>query len=500
MSAGATRAPKQRMFRIFLSYASEDLTIVTAIASCFKTALPDFFTDVTYDKEFLEPGSPFKTKIESTLQDTNVLIIVYTAAEKPSHGYTGWEVGYFDHIMRTDPVGRKKISLYLYDPPDITSSEQGIPLGLSRDQLQLTLQKFEDGLSVSPEEPLCKEIEAWQEEVAKIIKKAVPAKPHLRSEQVPAKCVRDLKLTLFKYLRGIVAKVVKPQKGITIRAKGSDLEQSIPSLPPQAEIRPLGLVNQGGSMNIFGMADEPITWEKFIDLTAGHAAADSWHHAIATVVHSAFPNRVDVDNGQVILGSDGKTAYQVILTTATTFYDDYRECNLCFVEMVARPEHGDQDTTRLLKGLDLVCRFRSMFLEEASDFLGENVRLTQVQKLPELAGRLSKELNLLNRDAQEAGLDKPGMWKPYVDVGHLKAIADAYQHCESELRQIIPKVIAAKGAVPEIEPLRDKLAEALTAMETVVRPENRLLLQEMAAKLNQIVEHQDRKPPKSNLR
>jgi hypothetical protein len=499
MSTGTLIVPERRVFRIFLSYASEDLAVATAIADCFRTALPDNFADVTFDKKFLEPGSGFKTQIESNLQKTDVFIIVYTGAEKLSHGYTGWEVGYFDHIMRTDPVRRKKISLYLYGPPDVTSAEQGIPLGLSTDQLQLSLQKFESDLCVSPEDPLCKQIEAWQDEVANIVENTLSARPHRKPEQDPAKCVHDLRLALFKYLRGIVAKVVKPQKGITIRAKGSDLEQSAQSLPPQAEIRPLGALNQGGSMNIFGLADEPITWKSFVDLTADQAFADSWRDAIATVVLSAFPDRVAVDNSQVILSSDGKTGYRVILTTATTFYDDYRECNLCFVEMLPRPEHGDHDTTRLLKGLELVCRFRSMFLEEGSDFLGENVLLTQTHKLPQLATTLSKELDLMNRDAQDVGLDRPGKWTPYVNVSHLKAIADAYLPCESELRQIIPKVIAARGQAPELELLRTKLAELLTAMETAVRPENRLLLQQMAAKLNEIVEQQDRKLPNSNV-
>ena len=73
------------------------------------------------------------------------------------------------------------------------------------------------------------------------------------------------------------------------------------------------------------------------------------------MVLSAFPDRVDVDNSQHILANDGKTGYRVILTTATKFYDDFREYNLYFVEMLQRPEYGDQDTTSLLKGLELEC-------------------------------------------------------------------------------------------------------------------------------------------------
>jgi hypothetical protein len=488
MSTGTAAVHEQRVFRIFISYASEDLTIATAIASCFKTALPDFFAEVNFDKDFLEPGSAFKTQIETKLQETNVFIIVYSGAEKRSHGYTGWEVGYFDRVMRTDPDRRKKISLYLYGPPAITTAEQGIPLGLSEAQLQLSLQEFESSLCVSPEESLCKEIEAWQDEVAKNIEKSGFSKPHRKLDQEPAKCVRNLKLTIFQYLKGTVESVVKPQKQITIRARGVDLGQSSASLPPEAELRPLG---KGGSMDIFGLSDEPITWKKFVDLTAHQTLADSWRDAITSVVLSAFPDRVDIDNSQHILASDGKTGYRVILTTATKFYDDYREYNVYFVEMLQRADYGDKDTTYLLKGLDLVCRFRSMFLEPDSDFLGQNVLLTDIHRLPGIASRLLKELDLLHRDAQEAGLDRPGMWTKYVNFDHIKAIAEAYRPCEMRLREIIPRVMAVKGDPPLLEPLGKEMSEVLTAMQTVVRPENGLLLREMAAKLNQIVEDQD---------
>ena len=280
MATGTFTVTDQRVFRIFISYASEDLAIATAVASCFKTALPDFFAEINIDRDFLEPGSAFKTQIESKLQQTDVLVIVYTGAEKASHGYTGWEVGYFDHIMRTDPGHRKKISLYLFEPPAITAYEQGISLGLSTSQLRVSLHDFESVLSVSPEEALCSEIAAWQDEVAKNIEKTGFPKPHRKPEQEPAKCVHNLKLAIFQYLKGTVENTVKPQKQITVRVRGSALEESNETLPMEAELRPLGAVNTGGSMKIFGLADEPITWKRFVELTAGQPFAESWQDAI----------------------------------------------------------------------------------------------------------------------------------------------------------------------------------------------------------------------------
>src|SRR5215470_12193065 len=82
----------KKKFRIFISYASEDASIAEAIGKCLKTALlGPYFTEINLDKWFLESGTPFKTQIESRLEESDVLIIVYTGVGKPSHSYTGWE-------------------------------------------------------------------------------------------------------------------------------------------------------------------------------------------------------------------------------------------------------------------------------------------------------------------------------------------------------------------------------------------------------------------------
>src|SRR5262249_44285081 len=161
--------------------------------------------------------SAFQAQIETQLQQAERFIIVYTGAAKHSHSYTGWEVGYFDHIMRVDPGTRKKISLYLFDPPDTTTSDQGIPLGLSKDQLRLSFHNFKSSLSFLPDEPLCKEIEHWQEEVTENIETSGFARPSRRGDQEPAKCVRNLRLEIFRYLKGTVENMVQPQRQVTIR-------------------------------------------------------------------------------------------------------------------------------------------------------------------------------------------------------------------------------------------------------------------------------------------
>jgi TIR domain len=488
MSARAQTGFEPRIFRVFISYASEDVAVAAAIGSCLKVALGEFFAEVCLDKWFLEPGLAFKKQIESKLQRTDVLLIVYTGAEKPSHSYTGWEVGYYDHVMQT-AEGRRKIALFLDTVPAITVEEQGIPLGLGREKLALSYEEYEKQLQVTPDEPICVLLDSWQEIIEHIIQESGFPKPQKKQEQDPVTCVRNLKLAIFRYLKGTVENVVKPQKQIIIRAKGSTLEQGCECLPPDAEIRPMG---SGRSLEIFGLVDKPFTWEEFLTATADSRFRDSWRDAITAVVMSSFPDRVNVDNSQIILSSDESKAYRLILTTATRYYNDYIEFNVYFVEMLRRTDYGDRATSYLLKGLELVCRFRFTFLETDSEFSGPNVLLSSIERIPSLATKLLKEMNLLRRDAREAGLDDPKVWRNFVTWEHLQNLSEAYVPRELKLHEIAGQIAAAKGDSGKLAQLRQELSQVLDDMATAIRPENTLLMREMAHKLETLVEEADR--------
>ena len=400
-------AGKRPRFRVFISYASEDFFIAEAIGKCLRVALGRQFSEINLDRWFLQPGSEYKAQIESKLEDTDVLIIVYTGVGKPSHGYTGWEVGYFDHIMKTAP-NKRKVAVYLDHPPDISAEEQGVCLKIGRDQLQGPVSDFESNIVVLPDDPLNQLIRKWQQEVAKIGQYDVG---DLDADQDPMICTRNLRLEIFRYLKTTVDVTLKPQKQITIRAKGIALQRSENDLPPDAELVPVG---SGGPMSIFGLQDDSLTWEKFLQSTAASKYQDSWRDAITSVVMSSFPNKIDVDNSQIIVSNDEAKTYRIILTTATRLYDDSREFNLYFVEALRREDIGDANTTRLLKGLELVCRFRFLFLESDSEFGFQNVQRTSPEKLPEVVSRLQRELNLLRKDSRDVGLDQPFVWSKFV--------------------------------------------------------------------------------------
>ena len=476
-----------RLFRVFISYASEDTPIAVAIDKCLSRALGEFFNEIYRDKGFLQPGDKFKAEIEAKLEKSDVLIIVYTGATKASHGYTGWEVGYFDRLMKTD-ANKRKVPMYLANLPATAAEEEGVSLNITPDKLQLTLSDFESGLTVDPEDPLCRLIEKWQDEVSERIKEARFPKHNLRPEQNPAACVQDMRLEIFRYLKTTVDNTLKPQKQITIKAKGSALQRADNDLPPDAELVPLG---SGGSMGIFGLPDASMTWEKFSQDTGGSKYHNSWRDAITSVVMSSLPNKIDVDNSQVIVSNDDTKAYRIILTTATRYYNDNREFNLYFVETLRRTEYGDQATTLLLKGLELVCRFRFLFLEEDSEFSYQNVQLTRPDQMTEIASHLQKELNLLRKDSQDAGMEQPKVWKRFVTWEHIEKMVADYRPREASIRKAINHILEARSQQEQIIELRQELSGLLKDLAQTIKPENTLLLHEMAARLQEITAKQE---------
>jgi hypothetical protein len=484
MAAASRSELEPRIFRIFVSYAPEDLSVAEAIYTCLKVALGDVFTEVYLDKSHLQPGLDFKRQVQSRLEKTDVLIVVFTGKEGPGHGYTGFEVGYFEGLLGVSP-GRRRIPVYLDEPPAISADVQGISLGLRHEMLELNYEDFESRAEVRPDDPMCRLIEELRAEVERIIEDNGFPKPSRKPEQESVACVRDLKLAIFHYLKGTIEAVIKPQKQIVVRVKGSDLDRASENLPSNAEITPIGT-----TMAIFGLPDIPIKWGRFLAVTADNPLCDSWREAITNVVLSSFPGRVDVDSSQIIFSNDEARAYRLMLATATKYYNGDREFYVYFVEVLKQADYGDPSTSYLLKSLDLLCRFRSMFLESTSDFSGMNILVTPVERLPEVANRLLRELNLFRNDSRDAGLDEPRIWRNFLNWETMVAMSDSFPPIEMKIREIIARIAASKTSKTDLTTMRKELAALLEELDKAMRPTTAHLVREMARKLESTVEGQ----------
>jgi len=148
------------------------------------------------------------------------------------------------------------------------------------------------------------------------------------------------------------------------------------------------------------------------------------------------------------------------------------------VEYLKPREFGDQSTTLVLKGLELCCPFRFMFLERNSDFAHMNIRMALPTTLHELVRNMERELNLLRRDAAQAGLDKANVWADFLDWEHLQKLSEFWRPLEARVRDCCTQIRAAKD--PElIRQLRDSLVGTIEEIENVIRPLNTQMICEL---------------------
>jgi hypothetical protein len=383
------------------------------------------------------------------------------------------ELGYFIGTMARNqrPDHRRRIvPIYLDTPPDILAGNEGINIGISRSTLELTLEEYSVSLKIDSDDRMVKFLSEFQEIVDKFREEnGFPKVVKRPEEQDLCGLVRKMQLSIFSHLKTNPESTLKPQKQITIKTIDSALGSARTQLPVDAWLTPIGT---GNPMSIFGLPDQDVSWGDFVKLTKNSKFRDSWIDAIGSVVNSSLQGQLDVDNSQVIVSNDERHAFRVILTTGTRYFNGIREFNLYFVEYLRPKEFGDHSTTLILKGLELCCRFRSLFLEKNSEFSSMNIRIVLPNTFQELVRSIERELNLLRRDAMEMGLDKPNVWADFVDWQHLQRMSEEWRPLEAQIRDTCVQIRGAGEDSEALPGLRDSLAGVIEQVERRIQPLN----------------------------
>ena len=491
MSTGTEKVtglgPRPRVLRIFISYAKEDQKIAIAVYNAIQTAL-GAFADVFID-DALRFGLNFQDEIKERLDQTDVLVVIYSAELKPSHSFTGMELGYFMRVIeRETSIGsfhRRIIPIYVDRPPDALSDTEGINIGISRSTLAMTFEEYEATLSVGADNRMVKFLQEFQEVVDKIREKnGFPKVPQSPDQQDLLGLVRKMQLAIFGQLRTNPESTLKPQKQIIISTNDVALESGGDDLPSDAVLMPVG---SGNPMSIFGLPSTETTWGDFQRLIKTAKFRDSWIDAITGVVTSSLQSQLEVDNSQVIVSQDEKHTFRIILTSGTKYFNGVREFNLYFVEYLKQADFGDQSTTLLLKGLELSCRFRFLFLERNSEFSSMSIRIANPASIRDVARRMERELNLLRRDALEVGLDKANVWANFVDWAHLVRMSEAWQPLELKIRENLSEIRSCHQGSERLPVLRESLSASIQELETTLKPLNAELIDELTDKLKQYI-------------
>ena len=302
----------------------------------------------------------------------------------------------------------------------------------------------------------------------------------------------ELKRRIFAVYKRRPKLILEPQRQLTVRFSSASLQSADHAIPSDAQ-----LTLSGGAAAVFGLPANvegtPIAWQQFFDLVAESPLVPFWRMTLQRILQSAY-NLSGVEADRSVIASHNQAQlFRLELTTCKMYFDGTIVASIYFFEVRPRQPIGNPETTMLLNGLQLVCRFRFLFLENKSEFHFANIQLRHDKRLAVIADQITRELDLLRSDSTEAKLDQPTAWTDYVDYNQLVAMSAEWMPLERELRDACADALTARDGANE--PHRTKLAEILQRTCRIIRPHNDVLLNAMAQKLVSYARLDDACPP-----
>jgi hypothetical protein len=443
--------PEVSPIGVFISYAHEDRPIAQSLEKLFKDAFGRKKVKPFLDISSLRAGGSIPQEIEANLSEADVLLIVATGIRRPVYDWGGLELGYF---KGTHKNGEPRHAMYgKVIPICVEGSEprtvadlKCISFGIKTKHLvenEYTRDETQFGERQKPREPdeLMELLWQFQDVIQ-------PRDGESRSRDDESNFrdhLNTFRKNIFAHLKGRIRGAKKYQHQLIVRYKAAAIEKNRFDLPGDATIvsvddslRPFGLEATDPDFQAPSSPESPgqkrvlLTWDLFKQKVTGDLA-NYWCSSLARTILSAQSGVVD--NNQVITSADWKR-YRLIVTTVTTYFTNEFETSLYLVEALKRPDRGYPETTQLLKGLNIVCRFRFFFMEKMSDFYYVNFGSKPVADLPRLANALTAELDFQRSEAMDAELHQPGNWEQFMDVTVLNSMLETWGPLAGEIRQL----------------------------------------------------------------
>lgn len=404
--------------KIFLSHASEDQGIADVLARTLSAAFVDAI-EITMMSEF-PSGLNWRRLIYDSIERTDLLIAIATGRLKPSHSFTGLEVGSFSFSLRSKPkmaafplLDRRMIPFaVLAQIPDTTSEFEGIDI----DPSTLRDVRFNAGnLATNMEELYRGGENAADAMVFKLLGDIEDIIGHAGSLRTRPREVatlqqrieilrghaRSLCKALFEIMLNREKSVVIPKSKLIIRAGAPSVDGGSYEAIEGAEVR-----IDGPCYDAFGLSDglqRSFSWGEFISKAQDEDIVFAWREALSSLVSSA--QRSSFIDNNIILSFDRKKIFRIFVSRITVYYNNSTEFHVYVVEILRPKDYGDPATTLLLKTMQVSLGYRFMFLEEESEFAPGVIKAT---KLSDLKGRvldLINGLNLLLQTSEEYNLN-----------------------------------------------------------------------------------------------
>jgi hypothetical protein len=406
---------------VFLSYASEDDSIADALARALRAAFVDQI-DLSMMSEF-PSGTKWRELIQDSISQTDILIAIATGQLKPSHSFTGYEIGQFDFSLGVQPKMKRFPKLkrgmipfaVLTRVPDTTNEFEGIDIDptLFRD-VRFDPTNLEANLAgmYDPDDERAPEAKIYKlfSDIEDMINKSRKSRQRRSLAQVQARIeiLQGHAKVLCKDIIGIMLNREKdikiPKSKLIIRLEPPKDGNGEGGASQETRIEQATLRIEGPCYEAFGLEKNqaPLGWRDFT-AKADEDIVFGWKQALNALI-SPGQNSNFVDNN-IIFSFDRKKVFRVFVSRVALYYSDAAEYQIYVLEMLRSPDDGDSETTVLLKAMEVGLGYRFMFLEQTSQFSPAVFKATNLASFKERTLKMLIRINLLLQIAEQYGLN-----------------------------------------------------------------------------------------------
>lgn len=451
-----------KLLTIFLSYVSEDAPLAQAIGP----RLSDTFrgsVDIRYMAEF-PLGLNYRALINEAAEAADILLLITTGRKKPSHSYTGYEIGYFRRSQEArkcidgTKIDRLIIPFSIFTgPPPAADEFQGIWMDAEVFKYRVEeVGKIDD----KSKDPFFKLLER----INGILNKINETYPSWEVEKRTHEQFTDQAKSFYKevndFMRSIPVSTAFPKPRLTLRLP--------PDLTPKdIKIDDVRLSCSGPNPGIFaqGQSEDSVSWTDFSKRIGNPDIAFIWDDALRSLVSSILNDNF-ADTGHEVFSYDEKKLFRLFLSESRKFGDGSRELDVYLVEILHDKDVGDPKTTFLAAIISIAMAYRSLFVERNSPYSHNAIALLDEQEWKSTISELQRDLRLLYARSKEAGAFDP-VWLTAIYGDDPKAIENV--NCmRKELSEELNRVKSTAAKVLE-EPTQakfDAFAQALDEFRT----------------------------------
>jgi hypothetical protein len=489
---------------VFISYASEDFDLAEAVYQCIQALGESVFDWITifFDRKSIEAGDEIRIDLGDNLEKSDFLIILYTGRLKVSHGYTGWELGFFQRLMEEDvarygSTARKIIHLYSGKEPPTAEGILGISIDVDTSDLAGVRSDYEKKCVQSPDDPdiLAKALLQITDRAESRLPPALTEDRERleRSRQrrralVAQTVIPALKGRLFDSMGMRVTRHLMEQRLVEFELPKPGDGESHTTLSDDTKLSP-----HGNALDIFGIPnrDEPLTWKEFrMALRARDSLGGS---SVLLAIEQAVISAIsvsDTDNDQIMEAINNQI-FRIIVTRQVDYYNGIKIVHVYFIPKLQRTPLGNNSTSTILGFINVAAKYRFIFIEQDSNLSLESFILEpEPAKVQEKVRTLIRELLLIEEEARELKLGEVAAIRAYfgTDGTHLDTVQQL-QHkwfdARSKLMAAAQKMIDVDARGPDFAVTRKDWQVTLESFRDTSEEINSIVAVQAAENLKQ---------------